>query len=180
MMVRRMCSAGGAAVGCEWSREIAGTRRVVAALIRVAGFAACDEDSTYASISCGIEWMMRAWEYSGDVRVLIRMDASVFQFWSDLRHQHLDLFCFPCQHPCQKPNADTLKPLDVRQQLEFTGLLECLVLGPWIRGTFENYLADVGESSFLEPMNVVSIAGDRTIVFGSGFGDEVGPVGKVV
>lgn len=68
----------------------------------------------------------------------------------------------------------------MRQQLEFTRLLQYLVLGPWICGTLEDNLADVSESSFLEPMNVVGVARDRTIVFSSGFGEEVGPVGKVV
>lgn len=46
MIVRRMCSAGGAAVGSEWSGKIAGAGRVVTAVTRVARFAACDEDST--------------------------------------------------------------------------------------------------------------------------------------
>ena len=55
MIVRRMCNAGGAAVGSEWSGGIAGAGRVVTAVTKVAGFAASNEDTTYASVSGGIE-----------------------------------------------------------------------------------------------------------------------------
>ncbi len=55
MVVRRMCNAGGAAVGSEWSGGIAGAGRVVTAVTRVTRFAACDEDTIYASVSGGIE-----------------------------------------------------------------------------------------------------------------------------
>lgn len=68
----------------------------------------------------------------------------------------------------------------MRQQLEFARLLEYFVLGPRVRGTFENHLADVGEASFLEPMDVVRVARNRAVVFRSGFGDKVGPVSEVV
>lgn len=108
------------------------------------------------------------------------MDAPILQFRPDLRHQHFDLFRLPRQTPGQQTHTDALEPLGVRQQLELARLLEYFILGPRVRGTFENYLADVGEASVLEPMDVVRVARNRAVVFSSGFGDKVGPVSEVV
>lgn len=181
-----MCSAGGHTLGGEWRREVTvvGSGSAVVAVTRVSGLATCDKDPSNVLISNRTRREDgRVIEYrrnSSDVRGLIRMNAPILQLRPDLRHQHLDLFRLPRQTPGQQTHTDPLESLGVRQQLEFARLLKYLVLGPGVRGTFENYLADVGEASFLEPMDVVGIARDRTVVFSGGFCDKVGPVGEVV